>query len=153
MRALSIPLLVVGALLAGCGGEEGPNLPVGWEEATLLIDFGQTACLGDPLDDPEATQEINASLLSGSARITWTNALFRCEQDVEAYIRRDGTRVDVLVQPVEILPEQIARCDCYYDLDMSFNVDDSLTAIGFYTRNDEIGGPSSPSLVGTLTVQ
>ena len=147
MRVL--PMLL---LLTACGGEDGPDLPVGWEEAELLVDFGQSACAGDPTEGARDV-EINGAINSGAIRITWTNAVFRCEQDVEAYIRREGTTIDLLVQPVEILPEEVARCDCYYDLDAGFNVADDLSAITFYTRRDEVGGPSSPNRVGTLTVQ
>lgn len=147
MRVL--PMLL---LLTACGGEDEPELPPGWEEATLLVDFGQTECTGDPIDE-QRTAEINGNILSGAIRVTWTNAVFRCEQALEAYTRRDGTRIDLLVQPVELMPEEVARCDCYYDLDAGFNVPEDLATVGFYTRRDEVGGPSSPNLVGTLTVQ
>ena len=142
--------VVLAVVAVGCGG--GSNLPEGWEDALLLQDFSQSECVGDPDDGVERTQSVDLSVRSGGAFVAWTNVLFRCDQALEAYVRR-GDSVDVLVQPIDLNPADPARCDCFYDLDLSFNVSDSERRFGFYTRRDEVGGPSSPSLLGNLVIE
>jgi hypothetical protein len=140
---------MVSLVLAGCS--KASNLPDGWEDAALLLDFSQTACQGTVGEVEERTQEVGVTLRSGSAVVLWSNVVFRCDQAVEAYVRR-GTSVDILVQPVDLLPEAPARCDCYYELDFAFNVDDADRRFSFYVRRDEVGGPSRPSLVGSIVI-
>jgi hypothetical protein len=147
MSRVGSVLLVVAA---GCSG--GSNLPEGWEDALLAQDFEQSECVGTPDDGVERTQTVDVSVRSGGAYVTWTNVLFRCDQALEAYVRR-GDSVDVLLQPVDLNPADPARCDCFYDVALSFNVSDTERRLGFYTRRDEVGGPSSPSLVGNLVIE
>lgn len=147
---MRLPVLVCLLPLVIACGEDGPDLPEGWEEAEPILEFEQSDCGADPSEGYETG--INVQVSSGAADVTWTNQPFRCEQPVEAYIRREGAGIDVLVQPVEIHPEEVVRCDCLYDLGMGFNMSDSETSITFYTRNDEAGGPSSPSRIGTVTI-
>lgn len=137
--------------LASCTSDN-PNLPEDWQEALLLSDFMQTTCRGEPGDGEEHPEEVGVVVRSGAAFVTWTNVLFRCDQDLEAWVRRSGTAVDVLVQPIDLNPEAPARCDCFYDLDLSFNLSDQERQLSFYTRRDEAGGPSSPTQVGSLTI-
>ena len=137
--------------LISCGGADS-ILPEGWEEAARLADFSQTACLDevDTSSDEEPVEEIHVRAQPGVAIVNWTHVTFRCDQPLEAYVRR-GQRIDVLVQPVDLLPEGAARCDCRYELDFALNIDDGDRTFGFYVRRDELAGPSSPSLGGTVT--
>jgi len=152
MRPLSF--LVLSLVTAGCGGasDPEPNLPPSWETATRLGDFTQSACDGDPGEEPERTQEINMTLSTGFASVSWTNAPFRCEQPLEAYVRRTDT-VEILVQPIDMSPAEPARCDCFYNLDFALNVTEEDTVFTFFVRRDEAGGPSAPARVGQLTVE
>lgn len=137
-------------LLVACGGQES-NLPEGWEEASLIVDFAQTVCLDEVDSDEEIVEEIRVNAQSGAAVISWKNVVFRCEQPLEAYLRR-GNQLDVLVQPVDLFPEDIVRCDCRYDLDFAFNIGEGERRFGFFVRRDQVGGSSSPSLVGTVVI-
>ena len=151
MRSFSFAVLALVA--AGCGSPEPEvNLPEGWEEAARLTDFSQSDCDGDPGEGFGRTQDLDVTLSTGFAAVSWTNTVFRCDQPLEAYVRRTN-RVEVLVQPVEMNPEEPARCDCYYNLDFALNVTEADTEFAFYVRRDEAGGPSAPALVGELTVQ
>ena len=96
-----IPLILA---LGACSS--GPNLPEGWEDAELLNDFTQSECGGEP---GTATEEFNAFKAPPSLEITWTNTAFRCEQPVEGYLRRLGVTHELLVQPVDMEPDTVAR--------------------------------------------
>ncbi|TVQ88727.1 MAG: hypothetical protein EA397_16150 [Deltaproteobacteria bacterium] len=138
--------------LISCGGADS-ILPEGWEDAARLADFSQSACMddGDSASDEEPVEVIHVRAQPGVAIVHWADVTFRCDQPLEAYVRR-GQRVDVLVQPIDLLPEGAARCDCRYELDFAINIDEGDRSFGFYVRRDELAGPSSPSLVGTVTV-
>ena len=56
----------------------------------------------------------------------------------------------LLVQPVDMEPDTVARCDCLYDLDIQWNIEESLETLKVYKRADEYGGPSTPALFGQL---
>lgn len=153
MRALAflvLPLIVTAC--GGGGGEPEPNLPTGWEEASRLADFSQSACGGDPADDPTRTAGVDLLIASGAATTTMTNIVFRCDQPLEAWVRRTDT-VDLLVQPIDVNPVDPARCDCFYDLEFSFNVFEDESTFVFYLRRDEAGGPSRPSELGRVTAE
>lgn len=140
---LSRALLVLPLLIA-CGG--GPDLPEGWEDAELIAEFNQSDCQGDP----PAGGQVDAQLGPGTLSITWQDATFRCDQPVEGYVKRIGVTHEILVQPVDLLPDEYARCDCLYDLDWRYNVNEDLETVTLFSRRDEIGGASSPQTIGTF---
>ncbi|MFK7928696.1 MAG: hypothetical protein AB8H79_10955, partial [Myxococcota bacterium] len=59
--------------MVGCG-DPGPELPVGWEEATLLVDFTQTECAGEPGSQNESI-EVSGTL--PTLRANWSKTQFR----------------------------------------------------------------------------
>lgn len=138
--------------LAVACGEPEPELPEGWEEAEPVVEFSQSPCGGDPVAEPQ-DQSINVTTGGGTADVVWENARFRCDQAVEGFLRRTAGALDLLVQPTDLNPDEVARCDCYYTLNAGFNTADSDRTFTFYTRADEVGGPSSPSRVGSVTVE
>lgn len=140
-------LAMPASMLVGCG-ESGPNLPEGWEEAELIREFTQSECMGEPPAD--GAIEVQGGI--GTLTVTWENAAFRCEQSIEAYVRRNGVSHDILIQPVEMNPETVARCDCLYNLELGYNVSDEVSSVTLYTRPDEYGGPSSPQNIGTINL-
>lgn len=140
--------LVWPLLLVACGEPE-PEMPEGWEDATLLVDFTQSDCAGDP---GSAQEEILVQVTLPTVRVNWDKTLFRCDQAVEAYLRQGDGNVDLLVQPVDLNPEQVARCDCLYDLEARFNGDETLGSVTLYKRNDEVGGPSTPVQITSVVL-
>ncbi|MFT7521138.1 MAG: hypothetical protein ACI9MC_003289 [Kiritimatiellia bacterium] len=136
-------------LFPACG-DDGPDLPEGWEEATAIFDFTQSACAGDPLTD-DVVQNVEGQALSGSVRFTWSHITFRCDQAVQGYVRRGEGVADVLVQPLDLEPDDIARCNCLYNLDMAFNTPSGPTDIGFWRRPDVLDGPNPPVQVLSIS--
>jgi hypothetical protein len=51
---------------------------------------------------------------------TYFAASFRCFQEVCGYAMEDGGVAKVLVQPCDLNPREVARCDCRYDLSFEF---------------------------------
>ena len=142
-------LIALSALTAGCG-EEGPNLPEGWEEAELIRELEQSECAGDP---GEVTPELQTQILTSSLLIDMTGIPFRCDQPVEAWLRRQGVTDTIILQPVEMTPETVARCDCAYDFSLRYNPAPDVSTVELNVRADEYGGPASPQRIGTINIQ
>jgi len=144
----SLTLVPVAVLAMACSS--GPNLPEGWEEAELVNDFQQSECTGEP--GTGATEEINGVADATTMELSWTNTEFRCEQKVEAYLKRLGVTHELLVQPVEMEPDEVANCDCLYDLDAQWNISGDLESVRIFKRVDEFGGPSAPAQIAQLNL-
>lgn len=127
-------------LLAACA-----DLPEGWEDAERIADFSQSPCSGDPYEGPEAT--VTTSVDDGATAFVYDAAQFRCSQDVEGFARIDGDVLGVLVQPVDMNPSSIAKCDCLYRLE--FTVPEWDGAWEVWRRWDAINDPNDPELVAT----
>jgi len=134
-------------LLLACG----PDLPSGWEGATPIADFTQQECSGEDAysGDPAV---VSATVSDGSVSIVYDHAVFRCAQDVEGFYKpgSDGA-YDVLVQPIDMNPTEVAGCDCVYRIDAVLPV--TATTVNVYKRQDNMNDPNGPSLDGTATVQ
>src|SRR5262245_1225801 len=102
-------------VLLACGGEEW-DLPDGWDDAEKLSDFMQMPCDQSSLERPD--EAVRASPSGKQIQVEYLHAHFRCQQDVEAFVRERGAALDVLVQPIEMDVTTPVRCDCRYDLTM-----------------------------------
>jgi uncharacterized protein involved in high-affinity Fe2+ transport len=148
-------LLLSGAVLCACacaGENAGPraDLPQGWEQATLIEDFHQSACNGSPYDGtPEA---MTASANENSVHIAYEPAHFRCAQTVQGFVKKGAGTVDVLVQPVDMNPASVAKCDCLYGLDMNVPADSGGYSITVYRRWDHKSGADSPLQIRSETL-
>lgn len=131
--------------LAACG----PDLPEGWEDAEPIDDFVQRACEGDPYAGTPAT--VTAQAADGAVDVVYDKAHFRCAQDVEGFYRADGAAVSVLVQPVDMDPEMVAKCDCLYTIEMGIPV--AAETVTVFRRWDNINDPNDPVEEGTATVE
>ena len=98
----------------------GPDLPAGWEDASPVEGFTQSECAGDALSDTGQQDVPGATATGGSVDVSVTAAQFRCSQAVEGFWRADGDALFVLVQPTDMHPSSVAKCDCLYDLQLTF---------------------------------
>lgn len=60
-----------------------------------------------------ARQAVRAACASTTAPHT-----FRYAQPVTGYVRVSGNAVDVLVQPADMNPSSVSKCDCLYDISL-----------------------------------
>lgn len=137
-------------LLAACG----PDLPEGWEDAEPVEDFTQDPCDDTGGTPPEVEATVTASVADPGLRVVGDDVRFRCDQAVEAFYQADGETVDVLVQPRNMNPRTVARCDCFYRIEAGIP-EASPATVRLYRRSDHYGGDdgeSAPSLVGTAEV-
>lgn len=141
----------VGVLLAvGCGGAD---LPEGWEDAEAIEGLTQTECLASAYD--EAVKEtLAATPERGAVHVGYGAAHFRCDQEVEGFVRRSGGKVDVLVQPVDMDPGAVAGCDCRYDIGMTIKgLSKGAVAVELYRRWDNLNEPNDPVKIGSADVE
>lgn len=131
--------------LVGC-----TDLPDGWDGASSIADFSQSACSdADPYG--ETNERVEAEAASGAIAVDYLGAPFRCSQDVEGFFRTNGDAVDVLVQPVHMNPSSVAKCDCLYEIHMTVPVA-PLAALTLYRRWDNINDPNDPVEIGSVQV-
>ena len=133
----------------------GPDLPENWEKSVPIDDFQQSSCEGDPYEDneeDEGDEEENLSMRieNGILNIDYNDVVFRCEQGVEGFQMSEDNNISVLLQPKEMNPSMVAKCDCLYNFSLSFPVEnlESYT-VDLYTRTDRYGGDAELSLVNT----
>jgi hypothetical protein len=134
------------ALLVAC-----VDLPAGWEDAEPIADFTQTECAGDAYDTG-VTPEVAATAATDGVDVAATQVAFRCAQDVEGFWRASGDAADVLLQPVDMNPTSVAKCDCLYDFAMLVPTDASNVTV--YSRGDHKSGrDDEPAEVGSADVE
>jgi hypothetical protein len=143
--------LVLAAIGAACSAS-GPDLPAGWKTANAVQHLSQGACAGsgeDPAAPPEALEVTSSAPLA----VVYHHARFRCQQAVEGFVRTGPDHIDFLVQPVEMNPQTVARCDCLYDIELGGETAPDVKMVAVYHRWDHVGNPvSDPTLVGMLTL-
>jgi len=112
--------------------------------------FKQSECTGDAVNpDERMTVEAGAHGL----HIEYHDAHFRCDQAVTAHVRVDGAGVSVLVQPVNLHPLTVSKCDCLYEIEF----DIARLAAGSWDvtldrRWDARHSPNEPVRVGSARV-
>lgn len=147
-----LAVLVLTCPIAACG--PAVDLPEGWEGAVGIEDFIQYACDGSPSDDGW-TSTVTATAIQPGLRVIGNDLPFRCEQEVEGYYRVDGEAVDLLVQPVDMDPEEVAACDCLVEVEAGVPEEPPAT-VSLYRRSDHYGqnddAPSVPEWIGSVDV-
>ena len=103
------------ALLAACA-----QLPAGWNDAAVAENVTQSECKARVSEAaPGGNEELAVRQAGpGRLRIDYRNAHFRCAQTVTGYVRVSGSTVEVLVQPADMNPSSVAKCDCLYDVSL-----------------------------------
>ncbi|MDF1561529.1 MAG: hypothetical protein P1V51_00720 [Deltaproteobacteria bacterium] len=148
MRNLVVPALLLTIFsLPACGG----SLPSGWEEATRIDGLVQAECAGDPYQGTH-DERLEAAVGGGGIQVEYKEAHFRCEQEVEAFERRAGQSIDLLVQPRDLTPKAVAGCDCLYDISFSLVDVAGETTLTLYRRWDDLNDPNEPVLIGSATL-
>lgn len=136
------------ALLAACAYP----LPEGWEDAQPIEDFAQTECAGGPDETGWPDPVVTAEASDGAIAIDARQVLYRCSQAVEGFWRESAEGVDVLLQPEDMTPSSVAKCDCMYDFAMTVPTGAPGT-VAVYRRSDAYAGEPEMSEIGTVEVE
>lgn len=152
-RSDLLTAIVLGALALGsaaCGSSPRTDLPPGWEGAVRIEDFAQLPCEGDAYAGPPEAIAVQPG--AGRLSIEYQHAHFRCQQDVEGFLRRGVGTVDVLVQPVDMDPKTVARCDCRYPITIGLSMPPGSYVTTVFRRWDNINTPNAPVEIGSSSV-
>lgn len=153
MRYLSVLVLTCGAGLAGLVASAcGVDLPAGWEQARAVSAFTQHPCeAGSAYSGVLADVTLTAG--DGRVDVLYQHARFRCDQDVTGFYRSGPGTLDILVQPEDMSPASVARCDCLYDIELSVTGLGGTFVVTLYRRADSYGGnDTTPQVEGVATV-
>lgn len=140
-------LLFVAVVVTAC-----TRVPPEWRDARRVAAVEQSACVGSLADlDQGRRERIEARGGAGSLHVDFLDAHFRCEQRVTALVRVHDANVELLVQPEEMHPLTVAKCDCLYDI----RIDVSPLAPGTYDvtlqrRWDDRHSPNDPETIGRV---
>ncbi len=139
-RGMSLVSIVLSALFAAC-----TPLPAGWRDAAAVEGFTQSECTGRASELRRRPGERIAAQASGNGRLRleYRDAHFRCQQRVRGYAKVADGRVDVLVQPVDMNPSSVTKCDCLYDIRLEVpGLAPGTYDVTLHRRTDNWGGPS-----------
>lgn len=148
---------LVGALLGGglacdAGSDDviSADLPTGWGNARRVGEFSQSNCDRSPREHDERATFTPSQ---GSIQVQYSDAQFRCDQDVEGFVRRDGDALDLLVQPVVMDPDEVARCSCPYNIDMDvLGLPAGSLNVTLLRRGDNLNEDNDPVEIASTTV-
>lgn len=127
------------------------DLPHGWENARPIHELTQAACSGSPyLGPPES---LTWSAQAGQLELAYHHAHFRCQQDVEAFVRQRAMALDVLVQPIDMHPTTIAKCDCAYEVMIRLSPEPGTYRLTLYRRWDALSEANPTVEVASETVE
>ena len=118
------------------------NLPGIWAKATLIKDFTQAICNEDMEAVMENAPKATTKVVNDELVLTYPNAHFRCDQPVQGFVTETKTGYAVLVQPKEMNPVMVAKCDCGYTLQATLPTIKSNDVRVFH-RGDNHAGEST----------
>jgi hypothetical protein len=144
-----LPVLLA-PLAAGCLLEA--DLPPDWEDAEPVAALVQTECGGDPYEG--ADERLEAEGGGGEVSLSYREAHFRCEQEVEAFYLLEGDTLSVLVQPIDMDPGAVAGCDCLYDVDITVDgLEVGALNVALFRRWDNLNDPNDPVAIDSAEVE
>lgn len=137
-----------------------PDLPPDWKQAVHVEQFNQSDC-SESLDDVEDSISARPGDgdNAGKIEVDYDHAPFRCQQDLEAYVRKTDQTLDVLVQPINLNPPFIARCTCRYQLSFVLpgpkpeRYPAGSYRVNVLRRGDNINQPNDPVAVNGVDVE
>jgi hypothetical protein len=127
-----------------------------WADAAAnsVANLTQSACNGSVAELDQGRDE-RFLVTSGAGRliVDYHDAHFRCEQSVQARASVSGTSIDIIVQPADMTPASVAKCDCLYDIHFEVpNLPADTYEVSLRRRWDERHGTAEPLLIGTTRV-
>jgi hypothetical protein len=147
-------MLAAAVALHACDNDpDGSDLPEGWSGATP-VPLTQSACDGDPYTSPPHPRlEFGA----GSSSLTgvYKEAQFRCgDQKLCGYALDTALTAKILIQPCEMRPIAVARCDCLYQVTFSLEPRIGRSQVELWSRRDLYGatGAVNATLIGQQPV-
>jgi hypothetical protein len=134
-----------------CTSPDYPDLPKGWEDAERVSHFLQLACPGADSEPGDERMDVRGA--EREVLIEYYDAPFRCAQELEAYSKESGSQLDVLVQPVDMHPENVTKCDCLYELHLLVETwQERRYAVDLYRRWDHFNSDNDPVEVASTEV-
>ena len=146
-------LILFTALLSSCesgGGSNAFELPSGWENAELIENLFIEPCKGGMEEERKVETVINGVL--EFVKVEIIDLMFRCSQPVQAFQKQNKSGIDILIQPTDMNPDEIAACDCRYNMVLGVEVTGDELKVNVYYRGDNISGHSEPTLLASETV-
>jgi hypothetical protein len=137
---------IAAAALLACSG-----LPAEEEGASAsAAAVSQSGCIGSLAELEQGRREhVEIRPAAGRIRFDYRNAHFRCEQRVGAWVRRNGSAVDVVVRPVDMSPAAVAKCDCLYDVSFEVPLPAGTYDVVVHRRWDNRHSPNDPVRIGS----
>jgi hypothetical protein len=136
-------LLVLLALGAGTCGEDA-DLPAAWAGARDVV-VDQSACGGDGAVSNQGKLVLTRDM--AQLRGAYEGAPFRCNQRVCAYRVDQGGTTRVLVQPCEMNPAMVTKCDCLYSVTFTLEEVPAGHMVELHRRWDRYGATEEPAVV------
>jgi hypothetical protein len=136
-RAAWGPLALAAGMAVGCAGSVAEDLPPGWMDARPL-EVHQSAC-GASADAGGGQPRLVLGKTANGLTGRYLDAAFRCNQHLCGFVldARETTRV--LVQPCELHPPTVTRCDCFYDVSFDLPARAGRTTVELFRRRDLYG--------------
>ena len=133
-------------LLFACLGkhtkiEADYTLPSTWTDAVLIEDMKQTSCNEDITQILESVPKASTNFQNNNIVINYPNAHFRCDQNVQAFVKQTTNGYAVLIQPTEMNPMWVAKCDCGYNLETTI-LNAKSKELRLFHRRDNFGKDS-----------
>jgi len=117
------------------------TLPVGWTGAKNLP-IQQSACNNDDLT---AMAAIDITDAGGSLAVAIKDVEFRCNQQICGYSLDVAATTRVLLQPCDLHPTTVTRCDCMYDMTLTLPPRSDRVEVSVYRRTDYYGAMTTPN--------
>ena len=117
------------------------TLPITWEDALLIENMKQTSCNEDMTQVLESVPKASTTFQNNNLVITYPNAHFRCDQNVQAFVKQTKHEYAVLIQPTEMNPMFVAKCDCGYNLETTI-LNAKSKELRLFHRRDNVGRDS-----------
>ena len=131
------------------------DLPEGWGQSEMIDELQQSECEGDPYETEESSEEdsLHGRIENGELQLQYSKAAFRCDQVVEGFYMIEDGALSILIQPQEMNPSMVAKCDCLYDIDISILGLEGINEIDVYKRSDGYSGEPSMIHVDTMNLE
>lgn len=146
------------ALASGCGAQSAgehaactSDLPEGFR-CQQALSVEQSECSGNATGE---TLTPSVHWTTDGKALHIEDVRFRCKQSVCAYVDTSsrGSTAQVLLQPCDMSPSTVYRCDCGYSFDVPISLPSTTTGVSVQQRSDAYGGGEPTSrVIGNVAV-